>query len=162
MASKRPAKPRTQAEPSTKEPEAQPPPTLAEPVIAAPPQPSYAAPPRKSIAPTLTAALLVLAAAVALFGVLRHRGAHKAFELKLGVATGVSVGDLRKFASAGRPVYWVGPPTAGKLEVTRIASGAVYVRYLPPGVAVGDATTYTTIATYPSPNAYTTLSRSAR
>jgi hypothetical protein len=162
MAPKPPAKPRAKAgELSPNKPEAEPPPT--EPVIEAHPQPSYAAPPRRSIAPTVTAALLVLAVAVTLFGVLRHRGQHKAFDLKLGVPTAASVGDLRSFASAGRPVYWVGPPNTGKLEVTRIASGAVYVRYLPPGVNVGDPTAgYTTIATYPSPNAYATLSRSGR
>jgi hypothetical protein len=111
----------------------------------------------------LTAALLVLAAAVALFGVLRHRGGEKAFELKLGVPTAASVGELQRFAAASRPVYWVGPPKTGKLEVTRTSTGAVYVRYLPPGVSVGDPTAaYTTIATYPSPNAYATLSRSGR
>ena len=162
MTSKRPAKPRANAgEPSPNKPEAKPPPT--EPVVEAQPQPSYAAPPRRRIAPTLTAALLLLAVAVTLFGVLRHRGRAKAFELKVGVQTAASVDQLRKFASAGRPVYWVGPPNSGQLEVTRLASGAGYVRYLPPGVKVGDPTAgYTTIATYPSPNAYATLSRSGR
>jgi hypothetical protein len=36
------------------------------------------------------------------------------------------------------------------------------VRYLPAGVAVGDkAPSYTTIATYPTPNAFATMQRSA-
>lgn len=131
------------------------------PVIEAPPQPSYAPHPRKSIVPTLAAVFLVLAVSITLFGVLRHRGRDKPFELKLGVPTAASVGELRKFASAGRPVYWVGPPNTGKLEVTRNAKGEVYVRYLPSGVKLGDPTAgYTTIGTYPSPNAYATLSRS--
>jgi hypothetical protein len=111
--------------------------------------------------PTLAAALLVVAAAVVLFGVLRHRGRDKPFELKLGIPTATSVGELRKFASAGRPVYWMGPPKAGKLEVTRNAKGELYVRYLPPGVKLGDpSASYTTIGTYPSANAFATLSRS--
>jgi hypothetical protein len=163
MAPKRPAKPRAKAEEPTPQPEPEATPPPPEPVVQAPPQPSYAPPPKRSLAPIVTAVLLVLALAVTLFGVLRNRGHHKAFELKLGVATAASVGDLRSFASAGRPIYWIGPPKSGTLEVTRVASGAVYVRYLPPGVKVGDRTPgYTTFATYPSANAYTTLSRSGR
>ena len=171
MASKRPAaKPRAKAgepSPGTK-PVAKPPPPepvieATTPVIETPPQPSYAPPPRKSIIPTLTAVLLILAVGITLFGVLRHRGRGKAFELKLGVPTAVSAGQIREFSSAGRPVYWVGPPKAGQLELWRIKSGAVYVRYLPPGVAVGDPSAgYTTIATYPWANAYATLVRRAR
>jgi len=106
----------------------------------------------------------VLAVAAAVVGGLWIRGdGKKAFKLDLGVPTAASAGDLRAFASPGRPVYWVGPANSGTLELTRTKGGAVYVRYLPTGVAVGDsAPSYTTIATYSTPDAYATMQRSAR
>jgi hypothetical protein len=90
------------------------------------------------------------------------RGGEKAFQLDLGEPTAASVDDLRAYASPSRPVYWVGPANSGTLEMTRTSAGAVYVRYLPAGVSVGDeAPSYTTIATYSTPDAYGTMQRSA-
>lgn len=111
----------------------------------------------------LVVILVLLAIAAAIVAALRIGGERaKAFKLDLGVPTTASAGDLRAFASPSRPVYWVGPANSGTLEVTRTSQGAVFVRYLPAGVSVGDrAPSYTTIATYSAPNAYQTTQRSA-
>lgn len=84
------------------------------------------------------------------------------FKLRLAVPTAASASDVRAFASPSHPVYWIGAPNSGTLELTRTSRGAVYVRYLPAGVAVGDrAPNYTTIATYATPGAYAAAQRSA-
>ena len=89
------------------------------------------------------------------------RGGHE-FKLELGVPTEASAAQLGKYASSARPVYWIGAPQSGKLEVTRTASG-VFVRYLPAGVDIGDSSAgYTTVATYPVPNASSRLTGWAR
>jgi hypothetical protein len=110
----------------------------------------------------LVLVLLGVAATVAV-GLWMRGGREKAFQLDLGVPTAASVGDLRAYASSSRPVYWVGPANSGTLEVTRTSAGAVFVRYLPTGVSVGDeAPSYTAIATYATPDAHATMQRSAR
>src|SRR5439155_25437695 len=56
------------------------------------------------------------------------------------------------------PVYWAGPRDGYTYEVTKTATGKVYVRYLPPGVRVGDKrASFLIIATYPFPNAFNAL-----
>ncbi len=147
---------------------------VAPPAAAAPPPPPA---PASSVSPPpvaqtrwtlggrlLVAVLVLLVIAVAVVAALRIRGdGSKAFKLELGVPTSALASDVRSFASASRPVYWIGPANSGTLELTRTTSGAVYVRYLPSGVSVGDrAPSYTTVATYPTPNAYATIQRSGR
>jgi hypothetical protein len=57
-------------------------------------------------------------------------------------------------AQAKRPIYWVGPRSGQTYELTRTASGRVYVRYLPPGAKIGNRRAdYTIVGTYPTPNA---------
>jgi hypothetical protein len=111
----------------------------------------------------LVVVFVALALVLAFFGVLRLLGGQDSFALENGVPTEASVSDLRGLASPGRPVYWIGPPASGRLEVTKTARDAVYVRYLPAGVELGDRRPrYTTIATYSSPNAYSELLGSQR
>ena len=56
------------------------------------------------------------------------------------------------------PIYWAGPSAGFTYELTQTEAGRVYVRYLPPGVKVGDPkATYLIVATYPFPNAYKAL-----
>jgi hypothetical protein len=55
--------------------------------------------------------------------------------------------------SLGHPIYWAGPRTGYTYEVTQDASGKVFIRYLPPGLAVGASKPYLTVATYPFPGA---------
>jgi hypothetical protein len=75
----------------------------------------------------------------------------------------VSAGDLRALAaSLGHPLYWAGPRSGDRYELTRTASGSVFVRYLPAGAAVGTSVPYLTVATYPFPGAYGALQALAR
>ena len=63
-------------------------------------------------------------------------------------------GLLTLAASVKQPIYWAGPKKGYFYELTRTATGNVFIRYLPPGVKAGaPGSTYLTIATYPFPNA---------
>jgi hypothetical protein len=55
----------------------------------------------------------------------------------------------------GQPVYWVGIQSGVTYELKRTADGSVFLRYLPPGVAVGTEGPYRTVGTYPVAGAYT-------
>jgi hypothetical protein len=72
--------------------------------------------------------------------------------------------DLRTLArSVGHAVYWMGRRAGYTYELTQTSDGKIYVRYLPPGVPLGDNhPNYTTIGTYPYPNALAALRRTAR
>jgi hypothetical protein len=76
----------------------------------------------------------------------------------------VSIRRLDQFASSGgRALYWAGPQARATYELTSTNDGRVYVRYLPPGVKVGDrAAKYLTIGTYPQQAAFATLKATAR
>jgi hypothetical protein len=70
-------------------------------------------------------------------------------------ATAASAADLKDLAkSLGHPIYWAGPKKGYTYELLHPPSGQVYIRYLPPGVAVGAPVPYLTVATYPFPSAY--------
>lgn len=61
-------------------------------------------------------------------------------------------------AKSKNPIYWVGPRPGQTYELTRTASGRVYVRYLPAGAKVGNrSAAYTIVGTYPTPDALTVL-----
>jgi hypothetical protein len=63
----------------------------------------------------------------------------------------VNVSQLQALAtSAGHPIYWAGRGS-GTYELTRIADGRTFLRYLPPGVQVGAPQTFLTIGTYLRP-----------
>jgi hypothetical protein len=74
-----------------------------------------------------------------------------------------SAADLRSLvAELKHPVYWAGPRKRYTYELTRTPTGRIYIRYLPPGVPVGDSRpSYVTVATYPFPNAYAALKKTA-
>jgi hypothetical protein len=58
----------------------------------------------------------------------------------------------------GQPIYWAGPKKGYTYEVTRRSDGAIFVRYLPAGVRVGDPRgDFLIIVTYPYPNALAAL-----
>jgi hypothetical protein len=60
----------------------------------------------------------------------------------------VSVAQLKALAAAvGHPIYWAGQ-AKGTYELTRIADGRTYIRYLPAGAQVGTHQTYLTVGTY--------------
>lgn len=70
-------------------------------------------------------------------------------------AKAVSPADLKRAAARlGQPIYWAGPEPGETYELSRTASGRVFVRYLPKGVHVGDPKPFRTIATYPLTGAF--------
>jgi hypothetical protein len=73
--------------------------------------------------------------------------------------TAFSPDCLRSLAKqADRPIYWIGPAANTNYELTKTASGRIFVRYLTKGVAIGaNDPSFTFIGTYPFPNAYRTL-----
>jgi hypothetical protein len=71
-----------------------------------------------------------------------------------------SAGLTRLQESLGHPIYWAGPKPGYTYEVTRRRDGAIYVRYLPPGVRVGDPRgDFLIIVTYPYANGLLALQR---
>jgi hypothetical protein len=91
---------------------------------------------------------LVAAGRLAAFGNLKSKvGGTK--------AAAISREGLKSLASSlGHPVYWAGPKNGYTYELTRTASGQVYLRYLPRGVKVGTKEPYLTVATYPFRGAF--------
>jgi hypothetical protein len=76
---------------------------------------------------------------------------------------GVSRSGLANLArSLHRPIYWAGPRPRFNYEVTQTTAGKMYVRYLPPGVQVGDKRArFLIIATYPFSGALPALKKVA-
>lgn len=66
---------------------------------------------------------------------------------------------LRSLADgAGHPVYWIGPRPNRTYELTRTSSGRIFIRYLPPGVRVGNRSArFTIVGSYPVENAIDVL-----
>jgi hypothetical protein len=118
---------------------------------------------RWSVGNALVLVFVGLTLVIVVIGALRLRGGDEEFKLEPGVPTEASATDLRGFATPSRPVYWIGFPASGRLEVTQASREEVYVRYLPDGVELGDdRPEFTTIATYSMENAYATMQREAR
>ncbi len=64
---------------------------------------------------------------------------------------------------AGHPLYWLGPEARTTYELTRTRDGRIFIRYLPAGVAVGSPDAdYVTVGSYPQPDAYRAIARTAR
>ena len=76
-----------------------------------------------------------------------------------GAPVAATPATLLRYAQAlGHPLYWIGPYEEYTYELSESAGHEIYIRYLPPGVELGDpSTAYTTIGTYLVPNAYETL-----
>jgi hypothetical protein len=63
----------------------------------------------------------------------------------------------------GHPVYWAGPLPDRRLELDVEPDGSVYLRYLPPGAAVGsNSGAYLTVGTYPLADAQAAIRRTAK
>jgi hypothetical protein len=73
----------------------------------------------------------------------------------------MSAAGLRTLqAKLGHPIYWAGPKPGYTYEVTQKGDGTIYVRYLSPGVRVGDPRgAFLIIVTYPYANALLALQR---
>jgi hypothetical protein len=79
-------------------------------------------------------------------------------------ASAASIRRLNEFASSvGHPVYWAGSQPRFTYELSSTKDGRVYIRYLPPGVKVGNANpNYLTVGTYPQRNAFATTRATAK
>jgi hypothetical protein len=116
---------------------------------------------RRRRLPFASAALVVLVAA-STAGFLVLRGDDRPDQSQAGSPTAISAKTLASFASShDGPVYWAGPITSRKLELTTTRAGT-FVRYLPLTVPVGDAERAITVATYPLRDAYATAAGRAK
>jgi hypothetical protein len=81
-----------------------------------------------------------------------------------GKAVAVTPTELSWYErSVGHDVYWLGPRTGFTYELTETAAHDTYLRYLPPGAAVGNhSPDYTVIGTYPATNAYAAVLADSR
>lgn len=76
-------------------------------------------------------------------------------------ATRDSLAELS--GSVKHPVFWAGAQSGQTLELTRTPDGAIYVRYLPPGVALGDPRPdFLTVGTYPQAAAFKAVTQAAK
>jgi hypothetical protein len=76
----------------------------------------------------------------------------------------VSPGELRALAATlGHPLYWSGAQAGMRYELTRAAAGRIFVRYLPPGVRIGDPhARFLAIGTYPDRDAFAHIQAAAK
>ncbi len=128
------------------------------------PRPNAARPPqgvrRMRVGATIAVALVVAFAAWLIF----RDGDDNNSGPQRPASSSATVAQLRTLPDeTGHPVYWVGPRQGYTYELTRTTDGNVYIRYLPPGVPVGDGQPdYLTIGTYPRSKALNGLRRLAR
>jgi hypothetical protein len=70
---------------------------------------------------------------------------------KRAIPVPVTPGQLKALAAAEKhPIYWAGPFN-GTYELTTIADGRTYIRYLPAGVPIGNPSLHLTVGTYVRP-----------
>jgi hypothetical protein len=83
--------------------------------------------------------------------------------LSPGRPAAATAAELRSVAKQlGHPVFWAGPKPGYTYEVTETSNGSAYVRYLPPGVKVGDPRAdFLIVATYPFRGALAAVRRTA-
>jgi hypothetical protein len=114
------------------------------------------------------ALLVVVVLAVAGVLIARHTGGKSTASTNTTTTTptvtpigplAVTPATLLGFAAAlGRPIYWMGPVRGYTYELTETSTGNVFVRYLPPGVRIGDKrAAFRVIGTYPYANALAAL-----
>jgi hypothetical protein len=110
----------------------------------------------------LSVALTAAAASVAWL-LLRSDGGTPGIPAANGIPALVSQLQLQRLAaSVDHPVYWAGPRPGFSYELTRTSMGRVFVRYLPHGVAAGDARPdFLTVGTYPGKRSFADLKRAA-
>jgi hypothetical protein len=74
-----------------------------------------------------------------------------------------SADELRRLsATASQPIFWLGEQPRTKLELTRTATGRIFVRYLPASAQIGDPSlAYPFVATYKYPRAFEAVQKAA-
>jgi hypothetical protein len=112
----------------------------------------------------LVAAALALAILIGVVVWLLVSGDGESSGPRRAPAKAASIRALNAFASSVRhPVYWAGSQPRFTYELSRTKDGRIYIRYLPPGVKLGDRKpNYLTVGTYPQRNAFATLRATAK
>jgi hypothetical protein len=125
---------------------------------------SQTARPRQGVRRIRVGAAIAVALAVAFAAWLIFRDGDDKSSEPGPASSAASVAQLRALPTeTGHDIYWVGRRQGYTYELTRTVDGNVYIRYLPPGVPVGDGQpAYLTIGTYPRSNALNGLRRLAR
>lgn len=146
-----PAKPKAAAEPPKRAPGAMPRPR---------PNPAPKRHRRRIVLAVFCAALLAVVPAAGVAFFFLGRVDESPEKMRAAVPVAVSAESLALAATSGdAPIYWAGSLPSRGLELTASRTGT-FVRYLPVGVSAGDPrAVFTTIATYPLPNAYATAAR---
>jgi hypothetical protein len=111
-------------------------------------------------APRLLVVMLLLAIGLTACG----GGDDAKTKKKRAPAVGTSLAELTRVAgSIGHPIYWAGPRGGTRYELSRTKDGRVFIRYLPPGVKLGDPKpNYLSVGTYPQADAFKTLTATAK
>ncbi|HZQ03172.1 MAG TPA: hypothetical protein VFA88_04040, partial [Gaiellaceae bacterium] len=107
---------------------------------------------------------LAIAAGGVTWALLRNTGSKStpAPPARPAAARATSVPQLERLAaSLHQPIFWIGPENGDTYELTRLANGTIYVRYLPAGVHVGASKPYLTVVTYPFPGAFAAIQKQA-
>jgi hypothetical protein len=114
---------------------------------------------RRRLGVAASVALVAVAALLAFFG----GGGEEEDSALRSAPHLVDATELAEAESAlGHPVYWAGPLPDQRLELSVEPDGSVYLRYLPPGAAVGSSSgAYLTVGTYPVADAQAALRRTA-
>ena len=124
--------------------------------------PTRSAPGRGRMFLAIGAAVVVVAGIIA-FIVASSGGGDGSNNVRRSFPVAATPASLRALQSSVRhPVFWAGNRRGYTLELTRTLKGYIYIRYLPPGVQLGDDRTYLTVATYPDGHAFATLQKTGR
>jgi hypothetical protein len=122
--------------------------------------------PKSPKVPPLRVALVVVAAVVVavLVWVLAGSGGGKSKATNSAKPAAASRAQLVQLAAKIKhPIYWAGPKKGYTYELTQTSDGNVYVRYLPPGVQVGDTRAdFLTVGTYPETNPMRSLTNALK
>jgi hypothetical protein len=106
------------------------------------------------------ASVALVAIAVVLLAIGGHDDGARAVETAPHLADRAALIELED--AVGHEIYWAGPPGPRGLELREEASGNVFVRYLPRGVAAGDPRPrFLTVGPYPVADAEDALQRAA-
>jgi hypothetical protein len=120
--------------------------------------------PRRRLAALVGVAAVLVAAVVAIVLLAGGGDDDNDSEARRAPAVAATAAELAELPDeVGHPVFWAGPRAGTTYELTRTASGRVYLRYLPAGVPVGtDQADHLTIGSYPQRDALATLAETAR
>jgi hypothetical protein len=113
----------------------------------------------------LGAVIAVALAAAFLVWLLAIKGDDNGSSKKSGSpASPASVDELKALSgSVGHDVYWAGTKPGYTYELTKTSDGKIYIRYLPPGIRVGDKRPdFLTVGTYLYPHAFATVKKGSQ